>query len=617
MSNITLTSSMRANLSSLRMISGQMGKTQERLSTGLKVNSAIDNASSYYQARSLTNRAADLAALLDNMGQGIQTINAAIEGLESGTAFLEQATAVATEALAIAKIPSKEWFANQEGVAAVVSSWSELKEALDSDNVGDIVVYGQIECQDSITLKSGQNLVGIGYYGVEDNDVDKWSKLSFTSETLADKRAITLDSKVMLSDLSLNFENRQEISVYGMSKSGIILQNIHMNLSATADSRNAGFCGGTMELRGTNNFYSSGEAGIYVTDNVKMSLSGNSSLNTKGIIHSSNVYLYDNAKINVKSEKQGLYGGSFFLYGASQICVSAGNKDSALQEVFMNLYDESKIITEGSGGFMGFQMNLWSAGCKAIMDAQQNTFKHWYALPTSFSAAAGAIIQTKEGTFQVQQPIIENILQTYTDAPPGYTKINDIAADAEKEFGDVFAYTEAENKEPEYKEEKIKLEHGNRDFISLLKEYDKLVADCSYQGGNLLKNGKLEMTFNESRSHKFSVQGNDMSAQGFGLSTAAWMTQGDVAKSLSEIASALNSIRNFQSELGNNYQIIQTRQNFTEKLGDILEAGSDNLTLADMNEESANYLALQTRQQLAINSLSLAAQSAQSILSLF
>ena len=125
------------------------------------------------------------------------------------------------------------------------------------------------------------------------------------------------------------------------------------------------------------------------------------------------------------------------------------------------------------------------------------------------------------------------------------------------------------------------------------------------------------MTFNESRSHKFSVQGNDMSAQGFGLSTAAWMTQGDVAKSLSEIASALNSIRNFQSELGNNYQIIQTRQNFTEKLGDILEAGSDNLTLADMNEESANYLALQTRQQLAINSLSLAAQSAQSILSLF
>ena len=51
--------------------------TQERLSTGLKVNSAIDNAASYYTAQSLNNRANDLNALLDSMGQGIQTIQAA------------------------------------------------------------------------------------------------------------------------------------------------------------------------------------------------------------------------------------------------------------------------------------------------------------------------------------------------------------------------------------------------------------------------------------------------------------------------------------------------------------------------------------------------------------
>ena len=51
--SITLTASMRSNLSSLRSIQSQMDKTQERLSTGKKVNSAIDNASSYYQSRSL------------------------------------------------------------------------------------------------------------------------------------------------------------------------------------------------------------------------------------------------------------------------------------------------------------------------------------------------------------------------------------------------------------------------------------------------------------------------------------------------------------------------------------------------------------------------------------
>ena len=88
MSNITLTSSMRSNLSSLRTISSQMSRTQERLSSGKKVNSAIDNASSYYQARALNNRAADLNALLDSMGQGIQTIQATNEGIEEATAFL-------------------------------------------------------------------------------------------------------------------------------------------------------------------------------------------------------------------------------------------------------------------------------------------------------------------------------------------------------------------------------------------------------------------------------------------------------------------------------------------------------------------------------------------------
>ena len=63
--------------------------------------------------------------------------------------------------------------------------------------------------------------------------------------------------------------------------------------------------------------------------------------------------------------------------------------------------------------------------------------------------------------------------------------------------------------------------------------------------------------------------------------------------------------------------IVENREEFTENLINVLEEGADKLTLADMNEESANMLALQTRQQLAINSLSLASQAAQSVLSLF
>ena len=99
MSGITLTASMRSNLQSLQKTQGLMDMTQERLSTGKKVNSAIDNPSSYYTAQSLNNRASDLSALLERMGQAVQTIKAANQGIETITKFAEQAKAVANSAM--------------------------------------------------------------------------------------------------------------------------------------------------------------------------------------------------------------------------------------------------------------------------------------------------------------------------------------------------------------------------------------------------------------------------------------------------------------------------------------------------------------------------------------
>ena len=95
MSEISLTASMRSNLLSLQNTQSLMDQTQERLSTGKKVNSAIDNPSSYYTAQSLTNRASDLSSLLDSMGQAVQTIQAANEGIEAITSFAQQAKAIA------------------------------------------------------------------------------------------------------------------------------------------------------------------------------------------------------------------------------------------------------------------------------------------------------------------------------------------------------------------------------------------------------------------------------------------------------------------------------------------------------------------------------------------
>ena len=177
------------------------------------------------------------------------------------------------------------------------------------------------------------------------------------------------------------------------------------------------------------------------------------------------------------------------------------------------------------------------------------------------------------------------------------------------------------------------LEKYQNQYNAILTEIATIAKDSGYQGVNLLQDNKLTVMFNESRSHSLEIQGQDITtgmttaagtdnaAAGFtwdtGVGKVSWGDGDDVNKALDAIVDVTNYLRGYATELGNNFSIIQTRQDFTESLIDVLETGADNLVLADMNEESANYLALQTRQQLAVNSLSLASQSAQSVLKLF
>jgi flagellin len=98
MSDITLTSGIRQNLLSLQQTSTDLTTTQEALATGKKVNSAADNPSSYFTSQSLTQTANSLSALLDQIGQGSQTINEATNGLTGITSLLQQALSTAQQA---------------------------------------------------------------------------------------------------------------------------------------------------------------------------------------------------------------------------------------------------------------------------------------------------------------------------------------------------------------------------------------------------------------------------------------------------------------------------------------------------------------------------------------
>lgn len=95
---ITLTAAMRANLQSLQGTQSLLDQTQLRLSTGNKVNSALDNPVNFFAAQSLNNRAGDLSSLLDGMGQGIQVLKTTDQAITSLTSYVTQLKSLANSA---------------------------------------------------------------------------------------------------------------------------------------------------------------------------------------------------------------------------------------------------------------------------------------------------------------------------------------------------------------------------------------------------------------------------------------------------------------------------------------------------------------------------------------
>ena len=99
MSGIVLSSSVRQNLLSLQSTADLLATTQNRLSTGKKVNTALDNPTNFFTAQSLDNRASDINNLLDGIGNGVQVLQAANTGITSLQKLVDSAKSVANQAL--------------------------------------------------------------------------------------------------------------------------------------------------------------------------------------------------------------------------------------------------------------------------------------------------------------------------------------------------------------------------------------------------------------------------------------------------------------------------------------------------------------------------------------
>lgn len=159
------------------------------------------------------------------------------------------------------------------------------------------------------------------------------------------------------------------------------------------------------------------------------------------------------------------------------------------------------------------------------------------------------------------------------------------------------------------------------DYNALLDQIDQLASDASFNGINLLQSGSnLLVNFNERQTSKLGINGNDTSSTGLGLTRldyADFSTNDGIKAAQALDDRAMNSLRTTSTSFASSLSVVQSRQDFTKNMINTLQTGASGLTLADTNEEGANLLALQTRQQLGISALSIANQSQQSILKLF
>lgn len=473
--DVALTAGMRSNLVSLQGTVDLLNRTQERLSTGKKVNTALDNPLNYFTAKALNSRASDLAAFKDGMSEAVQTIKAANTGITAIEGLLAQAKAVASTAKA--------------GSANVISS---VTVDLASVTAGQTISIG------------GQTLTAVAS--------DNWTQksINFTAITFGD--AITIGSTTYTASTV-------------DSASTFVVNTANMNYSATTFLAKIGGAGSV--------------ATGATTAAAQLDLN----------------------------------------WATSAITVSETGSGTAVATSTVTAVGSNQFSIAGTNG----------------QDATNLAAAITAAVTTITAAVSGAQVTLTAATGAA----------TLTAASVTTTATSMTNADVTAATADRLSYA--------------------TQFNDIMNQLDLVATDSGYKGINFLAAGNtLDVEFGATAGDKITLNGFDASAAALlaktdGTKTAdhSWATNANVDVDIAGLTAATATLKTQSSNLSSGLSIINTRQDWVKGMVNTLTEGSDKLTLADMNEEGANMLMLQTRQTLGTTALSLSAQAAQSVLRLF
>jgi flagellin len=528
MGMIPLTSGMRATLISLQCTVDFLNRTQNRLATGKKVNTALDNAVAFFAANSLRARATDLLGRKDEISQAIQTVEAANNGIKGITSLIEQArgiafkaksaergTATATGAITLSGIVGYKGLVQQSHDTAVLTL-----TGLEDNNPGGDGDYITLKVDDSggtygVAAESGV----AGYYSFRLVSGD----MNATAQNMANK---------------INSIN------WWYWKENV---NPSMNVFYRAEYI------GSNQVRISKYDYSTFAQLDVEAGDIAENPSNAGDFDPQIAAYTPPLPYPDTVQVGGVTFTA-IYSG---VPADAEFTATAGDDGATIQSL-------AEAI----------EAHDWSAGA--------------YTFHASVSG----------GSLNLEK--VDNATGLAADVASGDFDASGVTGGGSGSMRVVQASDELADLQDQYNE--------------LRDQLTALAADSCYKGINLLDSGDLTVSFENST---LIVNGFDGSAAGLGFSEAAWATGGSIDADLALLDQALSRLRVQSSSLASRLNIIWAQQGFLTDMANILTEGSDSLTLADLNEEGADMLMLQTRQSLSVNSLSLAATAAQSVLRLF
>ncbi|MEI2383861.1 flagellin [Breoghania sp. JC706] len=515
-SDITLSAGVRQNLLSLQKTADLMATTQNRLATGKKVNSALDNPTNFFTSSSLQSRANDLSALMDSMTNGVKTLEAADNGLTSITKTLE-------------------------------SMQSTLRQAR-QDKTYQTAAY---------TMDLGATPAG--------------------TETLS-----LSDGAVGSTPVDIDLTTAQGVST-GSGFSALDFDSAADNSYAGSLSFDVAIDGGTTT-----------SVSITATDADTLSIS----------IGGGPATTYDVADVEAvtSDELASVINAGF---DASDVAITASTSGGELvltSDTASNSSTAAVTVSNVAETLAGASDSGLGAASGSVANVTEKTVATLVSEINNNATLKNKVrASNDDGKLRIENQSTQDLTVTGTttsgtvDGSTGTTTIdgNSVRSDLADQFNEL------------------------RDQL------DKLSDDSSYNGINLLRGDNLKLTFNETGTSTINIQtknGETINAAYLGLSD---LTSSDldldsnIDSLMSTVKEALNTVRSQSSAFGSNLSIVENRTEFTKMMMNTLETGADSLVLADGNEEAANMLALQTRQQLSSTALSLASQADQAPLSLF